>query len=201
MSAAKPSVSPVLKSLSQFPLLVLGIVMLLVIVLALADPSLVGELFTQYGLIGLFVAAIFANASILFPVPFDILMFGLSTLEHNLSTLLSFALVGGVGATIGEMTAYLIGLSGVKSLEKHTNKEFLKMEEIRDRLHKSGMVFVFLGALTPFPFDLVGIAAGVIKYDIRKFFLSALAGKIVRYVLIVMAGFYGIELLQMFYAV
>jgi len=188
--------------LLEFPLVILALIIVLVLVLLIIDSNLLMDLFEQYGAIGIFTASIIANASILLPVPFDGLMLLLPTLEHNAVNLVFLALLAGVGAAIGELTSYLIGYFGIHSLEKYKKQEFLRIQEIREKLYnKGGMLLIFIFSAMPFvPFDLVGIAAGIIKYDIKKFFLPALFGKFVRYIVIVLGVFYGvpaiIELLE-----
>ena len=152
-----------------------------------------------YGLLGLFVASIIANASIFLPMPIDIILFAVAAQETSIIEVLFLGIVVGTGAAIGEMTAYILGLLGISAMQKAKNKEFKRLDEIREKLGKKGMVFVALGALTPFPFDLIGIAAGLIKYDPKKFFIAALIGKVLRYLIIGVAAFYGFAVIKDFF--
>jgi len=54
-------------------------------------------------------------------------------------------------------------------------------------------------AFTPLPFDLIGIAAGLVKYSKKKFFLGCLIGKIPRYIILAYAGYFGITFLIHFF--
>jgi len=148
------------------------------------------QMFSDFGLLGLFVAAIIGNASVFLPTPIDFIVLAAGAIAPGFWYALAIGIVGGTGAAIGEMTAYILGLLGVSAAERAKHHEFEKMKYVRERLDKSGMVFIALASLTPFPFDLVGIAAGIIKYPPKKFFIAALAGKLVRYILIALAGFY-----------
>ncbi|MAG18151.1 MAG: hypothetical protein CL944_01620 [Candidatus Diapherotrites archaeon] len=161
--------------------------------LIFTNASVVNELILGYGLVGLLIASIIANASIFLPVPIDLVIFALSAQSPNFLDVVVLSLVAGFGAAVGEMTAYIMGLLGIKTAEKAKHKEFLQIEAVREKLGKKGAIFIFLGAMTPFPFDLIGIVAGLIKYDAKKFFLAALAGKIVRYLIIGWAAFYGLS--------
>lgn len=156
------------------------------------NASFVHELVKGYGLVGLLLASIIANASIFFPMPIDVIVLAVGADTQFLLEALLIGLIAGIGAAIGEMTAYIMGLLGVQAAEKTKNKEFEKIQKIKEQLGKKGMLFVFIGALTPLPFDIIGIAAGLVKYDPKKFFMAALAGKIVRYILIALSGFSGI---------
>jgi len=164
--------------------------------LIFANASVVNDLIQGYGLAGLMIASIIANASIFLPVPIDLVIFAISAQAPSFVDVIMLAIVAGIGAGIGEMSAYIMGLLGVKAVEKAKHKEFQKLDDVRKRLGSKGMVFVFLGAMTPFPFDLIGIVAGLIKYDWKKFLLAALAGKIARYLIIGFAAFYGFAMVK-----
>jgi len=153
-------------------------------------------LFTQYGLLGLFIASIVGNATVLFPMPIDFFVLLVATLAQNPVQVLALGVVSGIGAAIGEMSAYLLGYLGIKGFERAKKRSVVSIDEIRERLQYRGMWVVFLGALTPFPFDIIGVAAGMIKYDPRRFFLAALAGKVIRYCLLAYAGFYGLQFIK-----
>jgi len=157
---------------------------------------LIEFLFSQYGLLGLFIASIIGNATILLPMPIDLFVFAVSALASDPLLVLVIGLVGGIGAGIGEMSGYILGYLGIKSFEKIKNSEVFSIKELQKRLKTNGMWLIFLGALTPFPFDVIGLAAGMIKYNPRRFLVAAIAGKVVRYTLIAYGGFYGMQLVK-----
>ncbi len=160
------------------------------------------ELFLAYGPVGVFIAAIIANATILFPVPLDIFMLGLGAFMQGADTsivvVFLMGLVAGIGAAIGEMTSYILGLSGISAIERAKHRQFAKLEYVDKRLSEAGMAFIAIGAFTPFPFDLIGIVCGMLKYDWKKFFIAALIGKIPRYLLVVFAGYFGWSFLRVY---
>ncbi|MFH1751580.1 MAG: VTT domain-containing protein [archaeon] len=149
-------------------------------------------------LLTLFFTVMVSNASIILPVPFDLGFPLIVTQLPDIHPVL-IGIVIGIGAAIGELTAYVVGFLGIKAVEKFKNKDFFKLDAISVKLKATGMVFIFFGALTPFPFDLIGLAAGLTRFDLKKFFLATLAGKIVRYVLIAVAAVAGYALLQGFF--
>ena len=156
------------------------------------------QVILQWGPLGLFAASIFANASIVLPVPIDIVVFwlGSSGLMHPLLV----GILAGAGAAIGEMTAYILGMLGIKLVEKKRGYEVEKINTLRNRIKNKGMIFIAAGAFTPFPFDLIGIAAGLIKYDPKKFFIAALVGKLLRYIIIAYAGVFSWGAVQTIFA-
>ena len=151
---------------------------------------------SPYGLIAFFFFALFANATIFFPILVEPIVLAVAAFSPSLYFALLVGVVAGVASGIGEMSGYILGLLGVKTLQKMSQKKVEKIFEIGERLADRGIPIIFLGALTPFPFDLMGIAAGIIRYSPKKFFLGALAGKLARYVLIALAGFYALTWLK-----
>ena len=97
-------------------------------------------------------------------------------------------LAGAIGGTIGEMTCYLLGYSGRGVVQ---NRAFYD-RSVR-WLRKWGVLAVFVFAVTPSPFDVVGMAAGLLRYPLWKFFLSCWLGKTLKYVGIALAGAWGWE--------
>ena len=120
--------------------------------------------------------------------------FGLGSLSPAL-----IALVVSGGAAVGEMSGYIIGLMGVKSIEKMKKEEIKQIVAYEKQIGKYGSMVVFFAALTPIPFDLIGIAAGLIKFDAHKFFLACFLGKLLRYVIIAYAGMYSMDFLLGFF--
>jgi len=152
---------------------------------------------SPFGIIALFLFVVFANASLFLPILVEPVILAVAALAPNAFAVLMIAVVTGIAAGLGEMSGYIFGLLGVKTLQKMGEKKVEKIFEIGERLANNGMPIIFMGSLTPFPFDLIGIAAGIIKYDPKKFFVAATLGKIVRYVLVGLAGFWGIAWLRL----
>ncbi|MCR4368911.1 MAG: hypothetical protein NUV67_03325, partial [archaeon] len=98
------------------------------------NASFVSGLVEGYGLLGLFIAAIIANATIFLPVPIDFVILAVAAESGSLVNVLVLSIVAGCGAAIGEMTAYIMGLMGVKAAEQAKHKEFQKVKEIQGLL-------------------------------------------------------------------
>lgn len=161
------------------------------------------DLFTnlvmQFGLLGLFIAAIIANLTLFFPLPIDIVVFFVGSVDFlgiGIMGPLVIGLVVGLGAGIGELSGYIIGLAGIKGVEVLKKKQFEQVDLIKERIKNRGMIFILLAALTPFPFDIVGIIAGLIKYDLKRFYVACALGKIIRNVILAYAGYFGIGLVK-----
>lgn len=167
------------------------LVFLLFTYIVVQNAGVVKDLAQGYGLFGLFLAAAIANATVFLPMPIDIVILALNAQSSSLLEVIVLGIVVGSGAAIGEMTAYIAGLLGVQTAEKIKESEFVQIRKIREKIEHMGMWFIFLAALIPFPFDIIGITAGFIKYNPRKFFVAALFGKIGRFILLGLAAYYG----------
>lgn len=175
----------------------------LLVVLILLFLSVTGELemgsfesfVYHYGLAGLFVAAILSNASLFLVVPLDIVVLGLGEFYSPLL----LGLVLGIGAALGEMSAYVVGLGGRQAMKRLSEESAEKLKRMSADLKDYGMLFVIVGAFTPFPFDLIGIAAGLSRYDVYRFFVAAFLGKFLRYFAIAYAGLLGLQFIKAFF--
>lgn len=159
--------------------------------------SFINFLITTYGLIGLFFAAVIANATIFFGVPFEAVIIILVS-TTGLNPIL-VGLVGGIGAAIGETTGYFIGRGGNLALEKFKKEQVEKIEEYAQKIKNQGTVLIAVLAFLPFPFDVIGIAAGLAEFDFKKFFVASLIGKTSRYLLIAFLASIGVKALFGFF--
>ena len=145
--------------------------------------------------------SIIGNATILLPAPVILLVFGAGAFAAQYNLGVGFAVLmgiaGGLGAAIGELSSYFVGYLGRRGLRRFSSafdpKLLLRLE---DEIRRHGSWAVFLGAVSPLPFDVIGLAAGALQMDLRKFFLATAAGKVIRDIVIALAGYYGLELLK-----
>ena len=167
----------------------------------LSDPAAIAEFFralvygTPWGIVILFLFTLFANASIVLPILVEPIVLIVAAFAPNLETAIFVGFLTGTAAAIGEMSGYILGLLGVKTLKKMSKFKTEKIFEVGEKLANKGMPIIFIFSFTPLPFDLIGIAAGVIKYDPKRFFLATWLGKVLRYVLVALVGYLGMEAL------
>ena len=95
-------------------------------------------------------------------------------------------LAGGVGAAIGEVTGYLAGYSGRGIVEKSKIYNLLV-----GWVKRWGALAIFVFSVVPLVFDLVGIAAGILRVPFWKFMLACWLGRTLLYVIIVLAAAWG----------
>jgi membrane protein YqaA with SNARE-associated domain len=145
-------------------------------------------LIQTWGYLGVFVAGFLSTFSLFLPSPTFVAVLVLG------SALNPFLLgvIGGLGATVGEMVGYIIGYGAGYGAEhfKKIKKSLQKVEKCFKK-HSPGVVIFIFAALPLIPFDVVGLFCGAIKYDKKKFFVLTLGGKIIKYLVLAYAGFYG----------
>jgi uncharacterized membrane protein YdjX (TVP38/TMEM64 family) len=168
------------------PILALGFVIAISVVISIlfyqGRLASIAELkyFEYYGYPGVFLVSMVWNSTVLVPIPSFWIYYPLGSVFFP--PLLGLA--GGAGAAIGELTAYMAGYSG-----RGIVRRWKLYTRVESWLEKWGFVVIFGFNLVPFfPFDLVGIAAGVLRFPLWKFYLACLAGRSLAYGFMAMAG-------------
>ena len=143
------------------------------------NPELIAEL-KGYGYFGAFLISLAGNASVLLPAVVLPLLTGLGIVLYPASGLFGLVMVGlagGIGAAIGEMVGYMVGYSGRGIVE---NKKLYW--RLVGWVKRWGALAIFIFALFPLFFDLVGLAAGVLRFPLWKFVLFCWLGRTILYV-------------------
>ncbi|MBU5575211.1 MAG: VTT domain-containing protein [Candidatus Aenigmatarchaeota archaeon] len=157
------------------------------------DLSSIFALITSFsislGYLGAFILGFFSSFTLFIPSPTFIGVFTLAALGTYNPLLLG--IFGGLGATIGELIGFVVGVGSKKILIKKYEKELIDIE--RKFQKYGGFIIIFIFSATPLPFDLVGIFCGSIGYPFKKFFLATFFGKLIKYIFIAYAGFYGMH--------
>jgi membrane protein DedA with SNARE-associated domain len=158
------------------------------------NPETVAQL-GKYRYLGAFLISLIGNASVLLPgIVLPILTaLGIDFYQASgwLLGPILIGLAGGIGAAIGEMTGYMVGYSGHGIVKR--SKMYNRVE---GWMRRWGAVTIFILSLVPFFFDLVGIAAGVLRFPPWKFFLLCWSGRTLLYVgFILLAAIWGWETL------
>jgi len=143
------------------------------------------DLITQYGYIGIFLVSLISNGTIIFPVPYLLVIYSVGT--ANLYNPFLVGIVAGVGATIGELTLYFLASLGRYILPE---KYRLKAEKMKLLIDKSGPILIFIFAATPLPDDIIYPLLGVMRYSLIKTFLSCFLGKALLALSVYLAGYY-----------
>lgn len=141
----------------------------------------------HFGYLGAFLISLLLNATVILPVGNFLIIFALGGLPLPVVV----GLAGGAGAAIGELTGYLAGRSG-RAIAAKQEKAYSKLEHW---VRRWGGMAIFIFSLVPFVFDLVGIAAGVLRFPFWKFLLFCWLGRTILYILIALLGAWGLEII------
>lgn len=145
-----------------------------------------------YGLPAIFVASALASATIVIPTPFNAVVFLIAPFYDPFI----LTLVTALGTSLGELSAYALGRGGEAALSHFKKTSQKEIEKIKKVFEKYGFWAIVVFALTPLPLDIVGVLAGMTQYDIKKFFVGTVIGKLGQYSIIVYGGYYGLPIVM-----
>ena len=124
------------------------------------------------GYLGIFLLTFFSYATIVTPAPTLAIIFAAATTYSPIG----IALSAGLGAALGEISGYLVGFSSQGIVER---KDIY--ERISRWMQKNGPLTIFLLSVLPNPFfDIAGIAAGMLKMPLKKFFFWCWLGETIK---------------------
>ena len=137
----------------------------------------------NWGYLGVFFVQVMNSATIILPAPGHAYTFAIS---HALNPLI-IGVVGGIGASVGELTGYLLGSTGRHVLTG--GRWYGRFESVANRW--AGPALFTIAAL-PLPFDIAGVWAGAARYPVWKFLSLVTAGKVIKVTMIATAGYYSV---------
>ncbi|MFA5400691.1 MAG: VTT domain-containing protein [Dehalococcoidia bacterium] len=139
--------------------------------------------------IGIFVISAAASATLVIPIPGLAMTSLIGTLSVNPWDPLWIGIASGLGATLGEITGYLLGYSGRMAIS-----DTATYEKVVGWMKKWGSLTIFILSLLPNPlFDIAGLAAGALRYPLWKFLLVGAAGRLPKHILFSYLGYWGIH--------
>ena len=142
----------------------------------------------QFGYLGVFVISFIGSVSVIFPIPYTLVIFFLGSVLDPFFVAVS----GGLGAALGEFSGYALGYYGRTVVNKERRRKMDYMVKLFDRY---GPVTIFLFALTPLPDDLLFIPLGVMRYPFLKAFIPSLLGKMLMTFILAYSGQQSIDLI------
>ena len=130
----------------------------------------------RYGVAGVFIVSFLGNTIPYSTIPylfFIVLYAGIARdpLIHALITI-----SGGLGAALGKIIVYFFGY-GVRHILPENVKA--NIDFFARLFKKSTFIAVFIFAASPLPDDIIYVPLGAMKYDIKKYFVALVLGKIV----------------------
>jgi len=146
----------------------------------------------RYGYLGAFLISILGGATIIIPVPMLAIVFALGGVMKY-TWLVGIA--AAMGELIGAVTIYITGHGAGKALN---NSKHGKIQVAYDRLlslmerRGSLTLFVVAAVVNPF-FYPAALAAGALRFGLKKYILIVLAGKTIKCMTVVYAGYWGLK--------
>jgi len=136
-----------------------------------------------YGYIGAFLLPLLANATVFLPIPGVMVIFTMGGLFNPWIV----ALLGGIGAAIGELSGYLVGYSGQGLAEKI--KYYDQIVAWMEKHRRLSYLLITVMAFIPNPFfDAAGIAAGTLRIPVGYFLIFTMIGSILKMTVFAFAG-------------
>ena len=143
----------------------------------------------QFGYLGVFIISFIGSISVIFPIPYTIVIY----IVGGFLDPVFVAISGGLGSALGEFSGYAVGYYGRSVISKERQR---KMDYMMKVFAKYGPAAIFLFALTPLPDDLLFIPLGVMRYPFWKAFIPALLGKTVMTFILAYSGQQSIQIIQ-----
>lgn len=170
---------------------ILGVVLTVGIVVAVACFwESVREL-EEYSYIGAFIISVVGGATIIVPVPMTPVVFALGGVMKYTWLV---GLAAGLGEALGAVIIYITGRGGASPLAGlkpgKVQTIYLKMMNFMER-RGSLTLFILSAVINPF-FYPAAITAGALRFDIRKYFIICLVGKTIKGMTVAYAGFWGL---------
>lgn len=132
---------------------------------------------------GVFILALTGSGALVIPIPSTAAVF-LGGIFLNPAYV---GLIAGAAEGIGEITGYALGYSGQNIVQNSR-----LYQRVKRWLLKRGWLAIVIFAAIPNPvFDVIGLAAGVLRYPLRRFLFYAWIGKTIKNLGLAYAGFFG----------
>ena len=114
------------------------------------------------------------SESIIFPIPVDALLMPMSLLNPPMA--IWFAMVAMVASVLGGIAGYWLGLRFGRPI-LHRFVSPAKADSAERLFNKYGAWAVVVAAITPIPYKVFTISAGVLNLELKKFILASVIGR------------------------
>ena len=158
------------------PSTLIRIGILLAVLAASATALLLRDQLTpaQAGYGGVALASLIASAGLIIPVP----ALGAVCAGGVFLNPVFLGLVAGTSESVGELTGYFLGYSGRDMARR--SRLYNRLEPL---VRRRGWLPLFLVSLVPNPiFDIIGIAAGALRYPLWGFLSVVWVGKSIKFI-------------------
>lgn len=137
--------------------------------------------FGRWGYLSVFAISLLSSATVIIPAPGLAVVFAMGGALDPLA----LGIIAGIGSGLGELSGYIAGASG-RELILH-NRGF--NSHLRWFTTRYTYPALFVLAILPLPvFDIAGVIAGALKMRVSHFLAVVISGKIIKHVLVALAG-------------
>jgi membrane protein YqaA with SNARE-associated domain len=152
----------------------------------------------QYGYLGAFLISIFGGATIIAPIPMTPMVFALGAVTRpDFAPYLGPVFIGiaaGLGDTIGGLTTYMTGYGGGTALQDMKDGKVKSgYTRMTGWVQRRGSLTLFLlsAVVNPFFFP-AALAAGTLRFGVKRFIFITWTGKTIKGITVAMAGYWGL---------
>jgi len=146
----------------------------------------------QFGYVGAFIISVLGGATIIIPVPALAVVFTLGgVMDHVWLVGISAAL----GELVGALTIYMTGHGAGRAIANSKHGRVQRAyEKLLGMMERKGPIILFIVAsvINQF-FYPAALAAGALRFGIWKYTVIVFAGKIIKCMTVVYAGYYGLK--------
>ena len=155
----------------------------------------------HWGYLGAFIISILGGATIIIPVPMLAVVFALGGAMAEPWQVALVGISAALGELIGALTIYMTGHgAGRVIVQNRHGKVQRAYEKLLVLMEKRGPIVLFIVASVVNPFFYpAALAAGALKFGIWKYSIIVFAGKIIKCMTVVYAGYFGLK--QIFRAI
>lgn len=148
--------------------------------------SLLSELASQYGYVGVFLLSFLGASSVIIPIPYTVILLFIGA--YSGMDLALLAIVSGLGSALGEIVGYLIGRTARKVISLQRQKRLEALLHILTMRRALAPLLIFVFALTPIPDDLLFLPLGLAHYPLLATLIPSFLGKSAMAYLIAFGG-------------
>ena len=146
----------------------------------------------QFGYVGAFAISVLGGATIIIPVPALAVVF-------TLGGVMEYAWLVGIASALGELvgalTIYMTGHGAGRAISSSKHGKIQRTyEKLLGLMERRGPIVLFIVASVVNPFFYpAALAAGALRFGILKYTVIVLAGKIIKCMTVVYAGYFGLK--------
>ena len=171
---------------------IIGIILTIVMAAAIVYFGDALRALKGFGYVGAFFISILGGATIIIPVPMLAVVFALGkVMEHTWLVGLSAAL----GELVGALTIYMTGHGAGRAISSSKHGRIQSSyERMLGLMERRGPLTLFIVASVVNPFFYpAALAAGALRFGLKKYILIVFAGKVIKCMTVVYAGYFGLK--------